>query len=77
MGTNENAFATLNAEIFIPDGDFARDIALLELCGASRKSSIWRKGANGKGVTSAGGDFAEDGPDKDWGISCNGGHEVE
>ena len=60
MWTNQHAFAALDAHFRFPNRHFAREIALLELSRAGRKSAIVRQCADRDTIAAAGHDFAED-----------------
>ena len=77
MRANEHAFSTLNTEIFIPDWDFLRDVALFPLGGPCWESSIYRQCADGQIVSTSGDDRAENVANESRRTMRHGGKHVE
>src|SRR5947209_5351431 len=60
MRADHHALATLNAEVWLPDGNILRDVALLPLRCADRVSSVQRKRAHWKLIATTRDNFRRD-----------------
>src|SRR6516165_8270814 len=59
MRADQYALAALDAQLFVPNGDFLCDVSLFPSRGAGRKSAVRRKGADGQIIAATRYNFAK------------------